>query len=157
MTRFLGDMRLLETRGWITSRAGPDDPSHRRPVRPLSVGAPAGSVPGKKASSIDEYIRDLPSNRRPFFERLIALARRELRGFDEGFQYGMPYFRRDADTGVGLASRNDFVVIYAGDPVLSELRTDLARFDLGKGCVRIKRAEETDWAVLARLLRRAAK
>ena len=43
---------------------------------------------------------------------LIALARKVLVGFDEGMEYGMPYFKRDELRPWASASQKNYISVY---------------------------------------------
>jgi uncharacterized protein YdhG (YjbR/CyaY superfamily) len=123
-------------------------------VRPRRRGR---VMPADGTSPVDSYLAKLPPERRAVLERMRHLARRELVGFTEGLEYGMPFYRRDATTGVGFASRAGYVAIYPGDPILSELRARFASEHLGKGCVRFRRPDRIEWDAVEELFRRCAR
>jgi uncharacterized protein YdhG (YjbR/CyaY superfamily) len=108
-----------------------------------------------RAQSTDEYLLELPPDRRATFARLRSLARSELDGFHEGMRWGMMYFQRDAAHGVGLASQKQHIAIYLGPELLEAAASKLHGQDVGKGCLRFPSDAHVDWDLLKELLRAA--
>ncbi|MEU8894381.1 DUF1801 domain-containing protein [Nocardia sp. NPDC048505] len=110
-----------------------------------------------KASTVTEYLAELPEDRRAVLTRLRELCRTELGGFDEVMEYGMPGYRRDGVVQLSFASQKQYISVYV-------LRTDvrtafeerLAGQDMGKGCLRFRKPESVDFELLGELVRATA-
>jgi uncharacterized protein YdhG (YjbR/CyaY superfamily) len=110
-----------------------------------------------KARSVDEYLAGLPEERRAPVERMREIARRRLKGFEEGMEYGMPCYRRSPDGMVAFASQRQHVALYPGAAVLTALQKELTGLDVGKGCIRFARPEQIDWTLVERVFAAAGR
>ncbi|MFG3341411.1 iron chaperone [Glycomyces sp. NPDC048151] len=96
------------------------------------------------AATVDQYLAELPEDRRPVMTAIRDVCRAAMPGFDEVMAYGMPAFER-GDDGIAFASQKRYISFYV-------LRTDvrdafaerLAGHDMGKGCLRFSRPEKVD-------------
>jgi len=111
-----------------------------------------------KAVSIKDYIAEVPEDRRAAITKLRNLCKKNLAGFEESIDYGMPCYKRDGVMGFAFASQKQYISIYGcGSPAVKDLRAKLAGSNKGKGCVRFKNPEKIDFDVVDELLRRIAK
>lgn len=109
------------------------------------------------APTVDAYLEDVPPDRRAALERLRALCRELLPGFEEGMAYGMPIVMR-GDDGIAFASQKRYISLYVERDVLESHADRLhgPGIELGKGCIRYSRPEHIDFAVIASMLRATA-
>ena len=108
-----------------------------------------------KASNVAAYIAETPAERRPIIEKLRSLCRKVLEGYEEAIDYGMPVYKRNGASEIAFASQKQYVALYVmKKEVLDEFREELGASSIGKGCVRFKKPEQIDFAVVERLLRR---
>lgn len=126
-----------------------------------------------KARSTQEYIAQLPEERREPISKLVKLVRKSLpRGYEEMISYGMigwgiPLSRYpDTYNGqpigpVALASQKNHMALYLmtvyGNPEIeSWFREEWAKtgkkLDMGKSCLRFKRLEDIDLDIISRTL-----
>jgi len=110
-----------------------------------------------RAPDIAAYVRELPADRRPAVERMVALARQHLVGFQERMEYGMPYFSAGDGKAVGIASQVQYLALYVDPAVVAAHRPKMRGLKVGKSCVRFPDAERVDWALVEALLRDAAR
>lgn len=106
-----------------------------------------------RAATVDDYLLELPPDRRPVVERLRELTRAHLSEFQEGMEYGMPYYRGPGGATFAFASQAGYVALYVGPRA-----ADLARkkeLDVGASCVRIRRLDSIDWGLMEELVRSA--
>ena len=104
-------------------------------------------------TTLAAYRAGLDPDQRAALDELRRRAQAQLRGFDEEFAYGMPYFRRGPTVGVGVAVRGKGIAIYANDAVVAPLAARRPGLDHGKGCVRFPRREKVDWDLVDEILR----
>lgn len=104
-----------------------------------------------KATTVAAYIKELPDNRREVMTALCALCRKVLVGFDEGIEYGMPYYKRGAQA-VGVASQKNYISIYGLRKQVAESGATLDGARIGKGCINFTKPERIDLKVIERLL-----
>jgi uncharacterized protein YdhG (YjbR/CyaY superfamily) len=111
-----------------------------------------------KAASVKDYIAEVPEDRRAAIAKLRNLCNKNLIGFEESLEYGMPCYKRDGVVRFAFASQKQYISIYGcGSPQVKDLRAKLAGSSKGKGCVRFTKPEQIDFAVVEELLRRLGK
>jgi len=119
-----------------------------------------------KATTVDEYISELPKDRQVAISKLRKEIKKNLpKGFKEGMGYGMmgysvphsiypPGYHCDPKLPLpfmGLASQKNFIAVYHmgiyADPKLMKWFTDAyakevpGKLDMGKSCIRFKKPE----------------
>jgi uncharacterized protein YdhG (YjbR/CyaY superfamily) len=110
------------------------------------------------ATTVTGYIEEQPSDWKPTLKKLRAACRRELRGYSESLQYGMPAYARAGQVEVTFAKQAHYLSLYIlKKPVFDAHRGDLAGLSLGKGCIRYRRPGQIDWEVVSRLLSETCK
>lgn len=131
-----------------------------------------------KASSVNEYLANLPDDRRSGIEAMRQAVLGELdKGFEEGMQYGMigyfvPHSRYPAgyhcDTKqplpfAGIASQKNhltiyFMHLYMNPEELKWFESEFAKtgkkLDMGKSCIRFKRIDDIPLELLRRTVKR---
>ena len=109
------------------------------------------------AEDVDGYLAELPDERRDALTELRSLCRQELTGFTEVTAYGMPAYERDGTAEIAFASQKQYVSFYLmrGD-VREAFAERLAGYDMGKGCLRFRKAGAIDFDLLRDLLRATA-
>jgi uncharacterized protein YdhG (YjbR/CyaY superfamily) len=108
--------------------------------------------------NVRTYIDQQPQEWRSALAKLRALCRRELRGYSEGMDYGMPSYARTGQTEVAFGKQARYLSLYIlKQPVLDRHRTALAGLRLGKGCIRYQRPDQIDWDIVTSLLSDTAK
>ncbi len=103
------------------------------------------------ASTVAAYIKELPEPRRKVMTALLALCRKVLVDFEEGMEYGMPYYKRDG-LSVGIASQKNYVSIYGLRKQVVETGAKLVGGSVGKGCITFAKPEQIDLKVIETLL-----
>jgi uncharacterized protein YdhG (YjbR/CyaY superfamily) len=105
------------------------------------------------ASNVADYIAEQPQEWQPTLRKLRAVCRRQLRGYTECMAYGMPSYQRAGEVHVSFARQAHYLSLYIlQQPVLDAHRSRLATLSVGKGCIRYRRPEQVDWAIVSSLL-----
>ncbi len=129
-----------------------------------------------KAATVEQYIQELPDERREAIKKLRKAVKDNLpKGFEECMNYGMigyvvPHklypngYHVDPKTPLpfmSIASQKNFVALYHmglyGDDKLLKWFTDTyakvckTKLDMGKGCVRLKKMEDIPYALVGEL------
>ena len=105
------------------------------------------------AASVDEYIAELPDERRPWMENIRSDCQELLNGFEESMSYGMPSYSRDGEVEVAFASQKRYVSLYMlRSDVLESHRDQLAGLCVGKSCIRYPTPADVDTSVLRAML-----
>ncbi len=104
------------------------------------------------ATTVDEYLKNVPWERLETLTKLRDLCRRVLEGYEEAMHYGMPGYSKGGMVEIGFASQKNYISFY----VLKKEVLDAHREELppsGKCCIRYSKPEKIDFAVVERLLR----
>jgi uncharacterized protein YdhG (YjbR/CyaY superfamily) len=128
------------------------------------------------ATTVQDYLAELDPERRTTIETVRQMILKHLpKGYDEGMQYGMigyfvPHARYPAGYPsdpkqplpfAGLASQKNYCSLYLmapyGDPKSLQAIEDAfseagKKLDMGKGCIRFKKAEDLPLEALGELL-----
>ncbi|MFC9341684.1 iron chaperone [Streptomyces sp. NPDC057020] len=109
------------------------------------------------AEDVDGYLAEMPAPRQEALRRLRELCREELAGFTESMAYGMPVYERDGSAEIAFAGQKQYISFYLmrGD-VREAFAERLAGEDMGKGCLRFRKPERIDFALVRDLLRATA-
>lgn len=131
-----------------------------------------------KARSVEEYLAELPEERRSAVEAVVAVVRKNLgKGYEEGMQYGMigwyvphslypPGYHCDPRQPLpfaALASQKNYLSLYLmsvyADPADEQwLREEWAKtgkkLDMGKCCIRFRKLEDAALDVIGKAVKR---
>ncbi len=107
-----------------------------------------------KANTVDQYLKEVPENRQAVLSQLRKLCLDILVGYEESMAYGMPSYKKPgAEIEVAFASQKNYISFYIlKEEVLQKYRADLAHLNLGKGCIRYRKPEQIDFAMVEKLL-----
>jgi hypothetical protein len=105
------------------------------------------------ADTVEAYIDEQPDVWRPSLRRLRELCCRELVDYVEGMDHGMPAYARRGQTEVAFAKQARYLSLYIlKRAVLDAHRAGLVGISVGKGCIRYRRPDQINWALVASLL-----
>jgi uncharacterized protein YdhG (YjbR/CyaY superfamily) len=111
--------------------------------------------------AVDAYLAQVAGPRADAVRRLRELCLAHLPGFTEGMKYGMPgYWRGPVAEGegeIGFAAQKQYLSFYVvRTDVMAAHRDRLAGLSAGKGCIRYRRADQLDEAVVVSILEMTA-
>lgn len=131
------------------------------------------------ASTVQEYLQNIPEERKPYFNRLRDVIVENLpEGFEETLQYGMVGYVVPLATYpdgyhckpseplpfAHIASQKNFIAlyhsgIYASKDILDWFVAEYPKhctrkLDMGKSCVRFKKIEEIPYELIAELMQK---
>ena len=129
-----------------------------------------------KATTVDEYMEQLPEDRKASMKKLRAVIKKHLpKGFQECMGYGMmsyvvPHSKypsgyhcnpKDPLPFMGLASQKNSINLYHmgiyADPKLlkwfqdAHAKASPKKLDMGKSCIRYKKAEDIPYKLIGEL------
>jgi uncharacterized protein YdhG (YjbR/CyaY superfamily) len=108
---------------------------------------------GAKAVDVNAYLAALTDERRVAVSRLLDLASSVFPGCALEIDYGMPVLKRDGAMCIAVASQKQYVSIYGlGQALVERHRDALKAADLGKGCVRYRKMDAIDFALIEALM-----
>ncbi len=130
-----------------------------------------------KATTVDEYMEQLPEERKAAMKKLRAVIKKNLpKGFQECMGYGMmgyvvPHSKypvgyhcnpKDPLPFLALASQKNFIAIYHmgiySDPKLlkwfqeAHAKASSKKLDMGKSCMRYKKPEDIPFELIGELV-----
>ena len=109
-----------------------------------------------KAKTVDEYLGEIPADRRCALEALRTLIRSIAPGVQETMLYGMPAYLLD-EPYCAFASQKQYMALYCCDDLLDQYRPQLGKLNCGKGCIRFRKLEDLPMEVISSLLKEMAK
>lgn len=134
-----------------------------------------------KSASVTDYIKEVPEDRQPAFNQLRNTILKNLpKGFEETMSYGMigyvvPHSIYPAGYHcspqlplpfINIASQKNFIAFYHmgmyADKSLLEWFTaeypkySNAKLDMGKSCIRFKKAEDIPYKLIAALVKKVS-
>lgn len=126
-----------------------------------------------KASTVDEYLNELPDDRKQTLSTLRSIIRKNLPdGYEEGMQFGMigyyiplerypTTYNNQPLSYIALASQKQYVslylnCVYSDDELESQFRSEWEatgkKLNMGKSCVRFKTLEDVPLDVMGRTI-----
>lgn len=107
-----------------------------------------------KAETIEAYLEEIPPERREALTRLHHLCTTVLTGYAALMASGMPSYQRPGgEIEVAFASQKNYISLYIlKSEVLDWHRAELSHLSLGKGCIRYRKPDQIDFALVERLL-----
>jgi uncharacterized protein YdhG (YjbR/CyaY superfamily) len=103
------------------------------------------------AKTVDEYLETVPPQRLEALTRLRQLCLGTLEGYEESMQYGGPTYSKNGVVEVSFMSQKNYIALYVlKKDVVDRYRDQLK--DVGKGCIRYRRPEQIDFAIVEKLL-----
>jgi uncharacterized protein YdhG (YjbR/CyaY superfamily) len=103
------------------------------------------------ATTVEEYLETVPPQRLEALTRLRQLCLGTLEGYEESMQYGGPTYSKNGIIEVGFMSQKNYISLYVlKKEVVDRYRDQLK--DVGKGCIRYRRPEQIDFAIVEKLL-----
>jgi hypothetical protein len=123
------------------------------------------------SSSIEEYLNNIPSDRRPTVDFLNDFIQKSAPSLKPFFAYNMLGYgklkyldKRTKETKewpiVSLANQKNYISIYIcavenGEYLAEKYKSKLGRVDVGKSCIRLKKLEDLNLDALKDLIRAA--
>ena len=107
-----------------------------------------------KAKNVDDYLKEVPENRRESLAHLRQLCLEILAGYQESMEYGMPSYKKEGgEVEVAFASQKNYISLYIlKEDVLNHHRAELTGLNAGKGCIRYRKPQQIDFQIVELLL-----
>lgn len=106
-----------------------------------------------QAKNVEEYLKEVPTERLAALKQLREKCLATLVGYDESMTYGMPCYAKDGTVEVAFASQKNYISLYImKNEVLNGHRTSLKGLNLGKGCIRYSKPAKIDFEIVEKLL-----
>jgi uncharacterized protein YdhG (YjbR/CyaY superfamily) len=106
-----------------------------------------------KTTTVNEYLKEVPSDRLEALKRIRKLCRVELKGYDESMRYGMPSYEKNGIVEIAFNSQKNYIALYIlKTDVLKKYLGDLKGLNVGKSCIRYTKPEKIDFSVIQKML-----
>lgn len=106
------------------------------------------------AKTVDEYLQEIPEERREAVSDLRARIKRLAPEAEESIQYGMPTWSM-GDILFCVASQKQYVSLYVDPTLLEAYRPKLGKLNLGKGCIRFRHLKDLPMDVVEEMMHEA--
>ena len=105
------------------------------------------------ASTVDDWLMAVDSKRAPTFARIRDLALTHFGVETVSMRYGMPAYAGDAASpAFAFNSQKQYVSLYVSPRVHALHAEAMKGLDAGKSCIRYRKPEQIDFALLDRML-----
>lgn len=109
-----------------------------------------------EATTVDDYLAELPPDRRAALSRLRQILGEAAPEALESMKYGHPHWTL-AGPLFALAAQKHFLALYVAEhDLVASARPRLGGLDLGKSCIRFRRLDDLPLDVIADIARAAA-
>jgi len=108
------------------------------------------------AKNVNEYLNEVPAERKAVLTKLRELCRASLTEFEEKMMYGMPVYVRNGEPEVSFASQKNFIALYILKKDVMDSHRNLLKVkgvSMGKGCIRYSKPEKIDFKVVEMMLK----
>ena len=107
-----------------------------------------------KAATVDDYLKELPSDRSEAMSKLRKLFLRELKGYEERMEYGGPCYAKNNVIEAGFASQKHFIGVYfLKQTVFKKYVDEFKNVTYGKGVIRFTKPDKIDFKVIQKMLK----
>lgn len=107
-----------------------------------------------KATTVDDYLKDVPKDRLDALNKIRQLCLKELKGYDEVIMYGGPCYAKNNIPEAGFASQKNFIGFYIlKKDVIDKYKGGLKNVSIGKGVIRFTNAKKIDFKVIQKMLK----
>jgi uncharacterized protein YdhG (YjbR/CyaY superfamily) len=107
-----------------------------------------------KATSVDEYLRDLPKESRSALEELRSVIRSAVPAATEGISYGMPAFKLHNRSLLTYAAFKDHCSLFPmSKKVIADHKKELAGHISGEGTIRFTTEEPLPVALVRKIVK----
>ena len=104
------------------------------------------------ANTVDEYLRDVPENRKEVLIKIRNLCKEILSGYEENMEYGGPTYKKDKGIEIGFASQKNYIGFYClVHKVMLDNKDLLKGFNHGKGVIRFH-PDKIDFELITKIL-----
>jgi uncharacterized protein YdhG (YjbR/CyaY superfamily) len=109
-----------------------------------------------KATTVDQYLAELPEARRACMTQLRVLIREAAPTATECMRYGVPSYEV-GELLCSVAAQKQHYSLYVMDTkLLDRFRSQLGKLSVGKGCIRFRKLEDAPVGLLRQILSEAA-
>lgn len=109
-----------------------------------------------KAVTVDDYLAELPADRRDALQRLREMIRAAAPAAAEHMAHGMASYTLGGSILFALAAQKNYLALYVVETdVVAAHKEALGKLDCGKSCIRFRKLDQLPTDVVAAILRDA--
>ncbi len=105
-----------------------------------------------KAATVDDFMTEVAPDRRPALDQLRELCLQAFGSESELMAFGMPAYGPPKLPWIAFNSQKQHIAFYVGQTAMDAFAERLADIDHGKGCIRWRRPDKMDFALIADML-----
>ena len=110
-----------------------------------------------KSKNVNDYLKEIPEDRKPIIEKLRNLVLAEIPGISETMEYGMPTYSTD-EWICAFASQKNYVSVYFQDlELIRKYEKMLGKVNVGKSGIRFNRMDDVDWGTIKNMVKQASR
>jgi uncharacterized protein YdhG (YjbR/CyaY superfamily) len=121
----------------------------------VALGSEHARAMQSKAETVDEYLDEIPEDRRSALGILRRLILEIAPTAQETMLYGMPAYLL-GETFCAFASQKHYMALYCCDDLVDQYRPRLGKLNCGKGCIRFRKLNDLPMDVISSLLNEVA-
>lgn len=107
-----------------------------------------------RATSVDEYLKEVPEERREALIRIRQICLHSLSGYKESMRYGNPCYEKNDIAEVSFASQKNNIALYIlKTDVMEANKHLLSGLSTGKGCIRYTKPEKINFEVIEKMIK----
>ncbi len=107
-----------------------------------------------KATTVDNYMLEVPTERLAAMKKLRKLFLKELKGYDEKMVYGGPCYLKNGIVECGFANQKHFIGVYfLKQKIFNQFIGELKDVSYGKGVIRFTKPDKIDFNVIQKMLK----
>jgi uncharacterized protein YdhG (YjbR/CyaY superfamily) len=105
-----------------------------------------------KAATVDDFMTEVAPERRPALDQLRGLCLQAFGAETEVMAFGMPAYGPPKLPWIAFNSQKQHIAFYVGQTAMDAFAERLAGVDHGKGCIRWRKPDKMDFALIADIL-----
>lgn len=110
-----------------------------------------------RAKTVTEYMKEVPAEQLDILTEFREICLRNLPGFRESMEFGMPSYSRDGDIEVAWQSqKNEVILMIKNEELLKSFKPSLKALDTGKNHIHFKNNVKIDLSLVTSLIRQVA-
>ncbi len=109
-----------------------------------------------KAKNADAYLKEVPEDRQQALNKIRQICLKELKGYEETMNYGMPCYEKNKIAEAAFASQKHFIGLYILKQDVMEKYKPLLKgkgISIGKGCIRFSKPDKIDLEIVKKMLK----
>ena len=104
------------------------------------------------AQTVETYLQSLPDERREPLTQIRDLIKITVPQVKESMLYRMPTYEINGEMLYAIASQKHYMSFYTDVDIVEQYRDQLPKLNIGKSCIRFKKAEDLPLDLLRQVI-----